>query len=67
LTKSVTLKEIEFAGVGNNFWEVNSKSVAKRAAKYLGWAPKGASLKETMADLVTDEAKALGLEPKEKK
>ncbi|KJZ69318.1 hypothetical protein HIM_11296 [Hirsutella minnesotensis 3608] len=65
LTKSVSFNEVELlAGVT---WGLNSKGVAKRARKYLDWQPKEAPLKDTIADLVTNEAKSLGLMPKEKK
>lgn len=38
----------------------NSKSVAARARKYLGWEAKAPSLKETIPDVVAFEAKKLG-------
>ncbi|KAI1423042.1 nucleoside-diphosphate-sugar epimerase [Xylaria sp. FL1777] len=38
----------------------NSKSVAARAKKYLGWEPHGRSLKDEIADIVASEAKRLG-------
>jgi len=42
-------------------WATNSKGVAKRARKYLGWQPKGKSLEEEIPNTVEDEAKELGL------
>lgn len=65
LTKSVTLKEAELAS--GKTWAQNSKGVAQRARKYLGWAPKGQALKDTIPEAVAIEAKGLGLTPKEKK
>ncbi|KAI0157631.1 nucleoside-diphosphate-sugar epimerase [Xylariaceae sp. FL1272] len=38
----------------------NSKSVAVRAKKYLGWEPKGGSLKDEIPTIVAGEAKRLG-------
>ncbi|KAI0490940.1 nucleoside-diphosphate-sugar epimerase [Xylaria cf. heliscus] len=38
----------------------NSKSVAARARKYLGWEPHGRSLKDEVPDIVAGEAKILG-------
>ncbi|KAI0865975.1 nucleoside-diphosphate-sugar epimerase [Xylaria cubensis] len=38
----------------------NSKSVAARARKYLGWRPHGRSLKDEIPDVVAGEAKRLG-------
>ncbi|KAI1180799.1 nucleoside-diphosphate-sugar epimerase [Nemania sp. FL0916] len=38
----------------------NSKSIAVRAKKYLGWEPHGKSLKDEVPDIVASEAKLLG-------
>lgn len=65
LTKSVTLKEAGF--MGGKSWGQNSKGVPERASKYLGWAPRGESLKDTIPEVLAREVKALGLTPKEKK
>ncbi|KAI1774805.1 NAD(P)-binding protein [Hypoxylon cercidicola] len=48
-------KEIDIPRLGTN-----SKSVAARARKYLGWEAKAQSLKETIPDVVAFEAKKLG-------
>ncbi|KAI1760525.1 NAD(P)-binding protein [Hypoxylon sp. FL1150] len=48
-------KEIDIPKLGTN-----SKSVAARAKKYLGWEAKAPSLKETIPDVVAFEAKKLG-------
>ncbi|KAI1089873.1 NAD(P)-binding protein [Rostrohypoxylon terebratum] len=48
-------KEVEIPGYGTN-----SKSVAARARKYLGWTPKSPSLPDTLPETVTIEAKRLG-------
>ena len=42
-------------------WGMNSKGYAKRARKYLGWKPKGRSLKEEIPEIVDGEAVILGL------
>ncbi|KAM3500110.1 hypothetical protein MY10362_006693 [Beauveria mimosiformis] len=61
-TKTVTLKEAEsIAGATARSFGRNSKGIPQRAEKYLGWKPKGADLKSTIAATVADEAKALGL------
>lgn len=68
LVKTVTVKEaIEQGGIANESWGFNSKGVAERAAKYFGWKPTGASLKECIPEVVDHEAKKIGLEPKEEK
>lgn len=51
----------EFAGFQALSWGLNSKGFAKRAKKYLGWSPKGASLSEEIPNIVEGEAKALGI------
>ena len=65
--KEPTVKKTDMAGiqtdVGNSTWGLNSKSVASRARKYLGWSPKRRSLKEEIPDIVAAEAKLLGLKP----
>lgn len=65
LTKPVSLKEVSL--IGGTSWGQNSKGVAERARKYLGWAPKGKPLKDTIAEVVAKEVKDAGLTPKEKK
>lgn len=42
-------------------WGRNSAGDAKRARKYLGWSPKGRSLKDEIPYIVTSEAALLGL------
>ena len=42
-------------------WGLNSKGFAKRARKFLGWSPKGKSLKDEIPEIVDGEAAALGL------
>lgn len=62
-TKTVSLKEAErVGGLAAPSFARNSKGIPQRAEKYLGWKPKGADLKSTIAATVADEAKALGLE-----
>lgn len=48
-------KEVDFPNLGTN-----SKCVAARARKYLGWQPKGPSLKDEIPAGVAFEAKRLG-------
>lgn len=68
LTKTVSQQEVEFMdGVSTPSYGRNSKGVAERARKYLGWQPKGVALKDTIGETVASEAKAQGLTPKEKK
>jgi nucleoside-diphosphate-sugar epimerase len=68
LTKHVSQQEVELMEGGSTAsYGRNSKGVAKRARKYLGWKPKGVPVKDTIDELVSSEAKALGLTPKEKK
>lgn len=49
------------AGFQAESWGLNSKGFARRARKYLGWKPKGRSLKEEIPDIVDGEAETLGL------
>ena len=42
-------------------WGLNSKGYAKRARKYLGWQPKGASLQDEIPSVIDGEAELLGL------
>ncbi len=51
----------EIAGFEALSWGLNSKGFAKRAKKFLGWSPKGRSLKDEIPDIVDGEAKSLGL------
>jgi hypothetical protein len=44
-------------------WGLNSKGYARRAREYLGWKPKGKSLKGEIPDIIESEAKSLGLKP----
>ncbi|KAK5992743.1 Oxidase ucsJ [Cladobotryum mycophilum] len=60
-TKNITISEVSALESGSTSWGYNSKGVAQRAKKYLGWEPKGVPLEATIADLVKSEAKALGL------
>jgi nucleoside-diphosphate-sugar epimerase len=48
---------------GSALWGANSRARAKRAREALKWAPKGASLKDTIPQAVEEEAKSLGLKP----
>ena len=48
-------------GFATPSYGLNSKSVGERAKKYLGWEAKDVPMKDTLAELVADEAKALGI------
>ena len=65
VVKSVT--PIEMSSLAGSSYGVNSKGVPQRASKYLGWEAKGGPLKDFVAEAVAREAKALELQPKEKK
>lgn len=65
-TKTVSLTEAESScGVAAPSFGRNSKGIPQRAEKYLGWQPKGADLRSTIAETVAEEAKALGLTAKQ--
>lgn len=44
-------------------WGINSKSFAKRARKNLGWEPTRGTIKDAIPEIVSSEAKRLGIEP----
>lgn len=68
LTKTVSQEEVLLMeGDAVSSYGCNSKGVAERARKYLGWQPKGVPLQDTIGEVVASEAKAQGLTPKEKK
>lgn len=46
---------------GAVLWGTNSRGTASRARKVLGWKPTGASLEDTLDDLIDLEAKNQGL------
>jgi len=48
---------------GATSWGRNSKSVAERASKYLGWKPRGRSLRDEIPDILAGEAARLGIKP----
>ncbi len=50
-------------GPENSSWGTNSKSVAVRAMKLLGWQPHGASLNDEIPGIVRSEAALLGIKP----
>lgn len=51
----------ELAGFEALSWGLNSKGFAKRARKFLGWAPKGRSLSDEIPYIVDQEAIILGM------
>lgn len=48
-------------------WGRNSKGVAERARRCLGWRPRGPPLRDAIAEAVAVEARALGLTPRPRK
>lgn len=64
-TKKVTLEEATAIGASKTY-ALNSKGTAARAKQYLDWQPKGRSLKDSLADLVKEEADKLKLKPNQK-
>lgn len=44
-------------------WAINSKSFANRARKNLGWEPTRGNLKDAIPEIVSSEAKRLGIKP----
>lgn len=61
--RQTDMEGIKLDGVSNASWGTNSKGTATRARKYLGWDPKGRSLKEEIPDIVASEAAKLGIKP----
>lgn len=60
--KTTELKPFTITKPGQEMtWGLNSKGVAGRAKKYLGWEAKGASLKELIPAIVDGEAELQGL------
>jgi len=51
----------KFGGFEAESWGLNSKGYAKRARKFLGWSPKGRSLKDEIPYIIDSEAATLGL------
>lgn len=67
VTKTVQLEEVkQWEGGANASWGQNSKGIGQRVRKYFGWEPKGRSIKDTIAEAVAFEARALGLTQKAK-
>lgn len=44
-------------------WGINSKSFAKRARNNLGWEPTRGAIKDAIPEIVSSEAKRLGIKP----
>lgn len=65
-TKHLSVKEIQDVTGERSVpsWARNSKGVPQRASKYLGWQPRGSSLKDDIPIVVREEAKAMGKTPK---
>ncbi|KAK0730337.1 hypothetical protein B0H67DRAFT_28589 [Lasiosphaeris hirsuta] len=58
--KEVLSKTVEMDEIPDKSWGTNSKSVASRAKKFLGWAPKGPALEDEITGIVEFEAKRIG-------
>lgn len=64
-TKSVGEKEMDSLNLVTAVsWGRNSKGVASRARKYVGWNPKGKTIWEEIPPLIPKEGKLLGITPK---
>jgi nucleoside-diphosphate-sugar epimerase len=59
LPKVVSLGEV--ADEGGALWAANSKGVAERARRYLGWEPRGPSLEEEIRRIVEFEGERAGV------
>lgn len=66
-SKSMTLEEASKLqpGIRTSFAH-NSKGIATRAKRFLGWQPVGRRLQDTIPELVAREAALLGIEQKDK-
>jgi len=62
VSKTVSIDEVTVKSMGSN-----SKSIASRARKFLGWEAKGPELKGELAQIVEYEAKRLGVKKLEEK
>lgn len=59
---SLSSEEVDRLSAGGSIlWGANSRGSALRARKLLGWSPKGKSIEAETPQLVTNEAKSLGL------
>jgi len=54
-------KVFEVGGFEGLSWGLNSRGIAKRASKFLGWKPTGPTLEEAIAEVMDGEARKLGL------
>ncbi|KAK3309918.1 uncharacterized protein B0T15DRAFT_488619 [Chaetomium strumarium] len=64
LPKVVSLGEREITDEVGAMWAANSKGVAERARRYLGWEARGPSLEEEIPRVVELEGKKAGVEGK---
>ncbi|GAB1310562.1 NAD-dependent epimerase/dehydratase domain-containing protein [Madurella fahalii] len=60
LLKEVMSKEVQEGDVAGETWGANSKCVASRARKYLGWEPQGPKFEEEFPGIVEFEGKRMG-------
>ncbi|KAJ0104180.1 hypothetical protein J7T55_000531 [Diaporthe amygdali] len=59
-----TLEKTKSDGLWSSVtWAINSKSFANRARKNLGWEPTRGNLKDAIPEIVSSEAKRLGIKP----
>jgi len=59
--KTTEVKPMDISDEQGLTWGLNSKGIAKRAKKFLGWVPTGKSLRDEIPDIVSSEAEILGL------
>jgi hypothetical protein len=62
--EGTTLDKTRAQGFRSSFiWGVNSKSFANRARKNFGWEPARGTIKDAIPEIVSLEAKRLGIKP----
>lgn len=66
-TKVISQEEAgQLEGIATASFGLNSRGVAARAKQFLGWKPAGRPLKDTIAEVVEEEARGLGITPQYK-
>lgn len=66
-TKVISQEEAgQLEGIATASFGLNSRGVAARAKQFLGWQPTGRALKDTIPEVVEEEARGLGLTPQYK-
>lgn len=60
-----TLDNTKAQGIWSSVtWGINSKSFANRARRNLGWEPTRGTMKDAIPEIVSSEAKRLGIKPR---